>query len=254
MPEAAIQVQENHLCVISDLHLGNPIFRKNNSLRNFLRYLSKNGTSLCINGDGMDLLQFSIPKFAKDILSTFKTLQDFFHSGTNEIYYVLGNHDVFMKTFLEESGIFPVVSSLEVFSGDKRIHIEHGHLYDYVFQNYQKIYIKVAGFFGKLVRISPELFHAYFKIEQLLEWLVFGLKNKKFQGLAGSSLDSPKHLQVAREILSRGFDIVIFGHSHRHGLHVLEDGKIYANAGAWTSQRSHFLEILNGSISLKEWR
>jgi predicted phosphodiesterase len=104
------------------------------------------------------------------------------------------------------------------------------------------------------VKIHPELFHAYFKIEQLLEWLVFGLKNKKFQGLTGSLLGSAKHLQIAREILSKGFDIVIFGHSHQHGLHVLEDGKIYANAGAWTSRRSHFLEILNCSISLKEWR
>ena len=254
MLESAIQVQVDHLCVISDLHLGNPIFRKNHSLGNFLRHLSKNGTSLCINGDGMDLLQFSIPKFAKDILSTFKILKDFFRSGSNEIYYVLGNHDVFLKTFLEESGIFPVVSSLEVVSGDKRIHIEHGHLHDYLFQNYLKIYIKMARFFGKFVRTCPELFHAYFKIERFLEWLVFGLKNKKFQELADSDQDSPKYLQAARDILSRGFDIVIFGHSHRHGLHVLEDGKIYANAGTWTSRRSHFLEILKGSISLKEWR
>jgi UDP-2,3-diacylglucosamine pyrophosphatase LpxH len=252
MLPTAIQVQEDHLCVISDLHLGNPIFRKNHSLGDFLRHLSRNGTSLCINGDGMDLLQFSIPKFAKDILSTFKVLKDFFRSGTNEIYYVLGNHDVFMKTFLEESGLFPVVSSLEVVSGGKRIHIEHGHLHDYLFQNYLKIYIKMARLFGKFVRTCPDLFHAYFKIEWFLEWLVFGLKNKKFRGFAASTQDSPKYLQAARDILSRGFDVVIFGHSHRHGLHVLEDGKIYANAGTWTTRRSHFLEILKGSISLKE--
>jgi len=249
MADSGIQIQEEHLCVISDLHLGNPIFLKNNSLRNFLRHLSRNGTSLCINGDGMDLLQFSIPKFAKDIISTFKSLKDFFCSGKNEIYYVLGNHDIFMKTFLEESGLFPVASSLEVMSGDKRIHIEHGHFHDYLFQNYQKIYIKAARFLGKILRVCPELFHAYFKIESLIDWFVLGLKNKKFQ-----RLDSPKYLHAAREILSKGFDIVIFGHSHRHGLHVMEDGKIYANAGTWTSGRSHFLEILQGSISLKEWR
>jgi UDP-2,3-diacylglucosamine pyrophosphatase LpxH len=254
MLESAIQVQVDHLCVISDLHLGNPIFRKNHSLVNFLRHLSKNGASLCINGDGMDLLQFSIPKFVKDILSIFKILKDFFQSGKNEIYYVLGNHDVFMKTFLEETGLFPVVSRLEVMSGDKLIHIEHGHLHDYLFQNYVKIYIKMARFFGKFLRICPELFHVYFKTEWLLEWLVFGLKNKKFRGHSAASQDSPRYLQAARHIMARGFDIVIFGHSHRHGLHVLEDGKIYANAGTWTSRRSHFLEILQGSISLREWR
>ena len=254
MPPAAIQVQEDHLCVISDLHLGNPVFRKNHSLVNFLSHLAKNGTSLCVNGDGMDLLQFSIPKFAKDILSTFKIIKDFFRSGTNEIYYVLGNHDIFMKTFLEESGIFQVVSSLEVVSGEKRIHIEHGHHHDYLFQNYPRIYIKMARFFGKFLKLCPELFFVYFKIELILEWLAFVKKNKKILGYSGAIKDSPKHLRAAREILARGFDIVIFGHSHRHGLHVLEDGKIYANAGTWTSHRSHFLEILRGSISLKEWR
>ncbi len=253
MVNSGIQVTEEHLCVISDLHLGNPIFLKNNSLGNFLRHLSKNGVSLCINGDGMDLLQFSIPKFAKDIMSTFKTLKDFFHSGKNEIYYVLGNHDIFMKTFLEKAGIFPVVPSLDVLSGDKRIHIEHGHYHDYLFQNHQKMYIRIARFLGKTLRVYPELFHAYFKIEWFIDWLVFGLKNKEFSKLFGSTEDSPKYLQAAKKILSRGFDIVIFGHSHRHGLHILEDGKIYANAGAWTSRRSHFLEILKGSISLKEW-
>lgn len=250
---SAIQVQEDHLCVISDLHMGNPIFRKNHSLANFLGHLAQNGTSLCVNGDGMDLLQFSIPKFAKDILETFKSIKDFFRSGTNEMYYVLGNHDVFLKTFLEDSGIFPVVSSLEVVSGDKRIHIEHGHLHDYLFRNYPKIYIKMARFFGKFIKIYPELFYLYFKIEWLMDCLAFGFKNKKFRGYAASAEQSPKHLRAAREILSRGFDIVIFGHSHRHGLHVLEDGKIFANAGTWTTRRSHFLEICKGSISLKEW-
>ena len=254
MPPSAIQVQEDHLCVISDLHLGNPIFQKNHSLVNFLSHLARHGVSLCVNGDGMDLLQFSVPKFAQDIMSAFRSIKDFFRSGNNEIYYVLGNHDVFMKTFLEESGIFPVVSSLEVVSGDKLIHIEHGHLHDHLFQNYQKIYIKMARFFGKFLKACPELFYLYFKIELAVELLVFVLKNKKLRGHTGLAQDSPKYLQAAREILSRGFDIVIFGHSHRHGLHILEDGKIYANAGTWTSRRSHFLEIFQGAISLKEWR
>ena len=52
---------------------------------------------------------------------------------------------------------------------------------------------------------------------------------------------------------ARGFDIVIFAHTHRHGLHVMEWGKILANAGAWTSENSRYLEIQDGAISLKEW-
>lgn len=249
MVEASLKVKEEHLCIISDLHLGNPIFFRNNSLKNFLRYLSRNGISLCINGDGLDLLQFSPGKFVKDIKSTFKSLKEFILNGRNEIYYILGNHDLFMKNILEETGIFAVAPSLEVRSGDKRIYIEHGHFHDYLFQNYQKIYIKTARFLGKILKTCPELFHAYFKIESFVDWFLAGLKNRRFQ-----KLDKPKYLEAAREILARGFDIVVFGHSHRHGLHVLEDGKIFANAGAWTSRRSHFLEIFRGAITLKEWR
>jgi UDP-2,3-diacylglucosamine pyrophosphatase LpxH len=252
MAKLGIRVEEDHLCVISDLHLGNPSFLKSHSLRNFVTHLSRNNISLCIKGDGMDLLQFSIPKFLKDLDSALKSLKDFFNNGKNKIYYVLGNHDLLIKNFLEESGIFPVVSSLEVVSG-KRIHIEHGHYYDYLFQNHRGKYIQMARFLGKLLKFRPELFHAYFKIERFMEWLS-GLRNGRLPQFAAATVDSPKYLRAAREIFARGFDIVIFGHSHRHGLQVLEDGKIYANAGAWTSRRSHFLEILQGSISLKEWR
>jgi UDP-2,3-diacylglucosamine pyrophosphatase LpxH len=254
MAESCLRVEVDHLCVISDLHLGNPIFFKNHSLSHFLRHLSRNGISLCVNGDGMDLLQVSIPKFAKEILATFKTLKDFILNGDNEIFYLMGNHDILVRPFLEESGLFPVASSLEVISGNKRIYIEHGHSHDYLFQNYQKIYIRVAQFLGKLLKVCPELFHVYFKIEWFIDWLVYGLKNRKFRQLLGSKEDCQKYLQAARQILSRGFDIVIFGHSHRHGLHVMEDGKIYANAGTWTTRRSHFLEILKGNIRLREWR
>jgi UDP-2,3-diacylglucosamine pyrophosphatase LpxH len=254
MAKSGIKVREDHLCVISDLHLGNPIFLKNRSLRHFFRHMAGNGASLCINGDGMDLLQFSVPKLAKDTLSAFKSLKDFFHNSQSEIYYILGNHDIFMKSHLEEAGVFPVVSTLEVASGDKLIHIEHGHFYDYLFQNYQKLYFRLARLLGKALRICPEFFHLYFKVARVIDRLAHDVKNKQLPRLALAPGDSPRYLDTARNILATGFDIVIFGHSHRHGLHVLEDGKIYANAGTWTSRRSHFLEIQKGAISLKEWR
>jgi hypothetical protein len=37
-------------------------------------------------------------------------------------------------------------------------------------------------------------------------------------------------------------------------MYLREDGKIFANAGAWTSSRSYYLEIQQGEINLKEWR
>ena len=66
-------------------------------------------------------------------------------------------------------------------------------------------------------------------------------------------LDAPGNLAAALQLFTRGFDIVILGHTHRQGLHIMEGGKIFANAGAWTSEKSHYLEIQQGAISLKEW-
>ena len=66
-------------------------------------------------------------------------------------------------------------------------------------------------------------------------------------------VDAPSNLSAALKLFNRGFDIVILAHTHRHGLHNMGNGKILANAGAWTSDKSHYLEIQQGLICLKEW-
>jgi len=122
--------KEDHLCVISDLHLGHTSFIQSDKLNSFIEYLSGRDTSLCINGDGIDLLQVSIPKLLDNILSTVNSLHRFSGYGNHRIYYVVGNHDIYMESYLERSGILNVVPFLDVISGEQRIHIEHGYLYD----------------------------------------------------------------------------------------------------------------------------
>ena len=243
------KVKEEHLCVISDLHLGNPAFFKRDYLSSFIKYLSKKGASLCINGDGIDLLQFSTSKLAKDLKLAIKSLKDFLSRGSNKIYFVMGNHDLHLEAHLAESGIFSFIPSLEVVSGDRRIHIEHGHLYDHRFLHFPRLYIHLAKVLGKLLKVSPKFFHLFFKIE----WFLHELKNKKVNGRGSTLVDAPSNLAAAFDLFTKGFDIVILAHTHRHGLHTMEDGKILANAGAWTSDKMHYLEIQEGSISLKEW-
>lgn len=249
MNKSGIQIREEHLCVISDLHLGNPAFLKRDYLSSFIKHLSNKDTSLCINGDGVDLLQASTQKLLKDLQSAIKSLKDFLSRGRQKIYYVIGNHDIHLEGYLNKLGIFSVVPFLEVNSGDQRIHIEHGHLYDTRFRHFPRLYLHLARVLGKLLKLSPKFFHLYFKIE----WLLHELANKKVNGIKSSLIDAPGNLRAALELFTRGFDIVILGHTHRHGLHVMEGGKILANAGAWTSDKSHYLEIQKGAISLKEW-
>ncbi len=242
-------VKEEHLCIISDIHLGNPSFVQGKNLDSFLKYLSEKNLSLCINGDGIDLLQLSVPKLALDIHSILKGLQEFFARGGKKIYYVIGNHDIYMEAFLEDSGIFDVVPFIDVLSGDRRIHIEHGHLHDNLFINFPILYIQIAKFFGLWVKILPSLFHLFFKIEDFFSWL----KNRKILGAPYPPLDDPVFIRAAKEILERGFDIVIFGHTHHFCLQELWNNKKYANAGSWADKTVHYLTIDHGEINLMEW-
>ena len=243
-------VNEEHLYIISDLHLGNPSFVKGDRLDSFLNHLSKKNVNLCINGDGIDLLQLSIPKLTSDLQSILNSLLNFCNQGNKKIYYVIGNHDVYMEAFLEDSGVFSVLPFIDVLSGDQRIHIEHGHLYDPVFLFYPKLYILMAKLLGFFVLISPAFFHLWFKIWRFFSWI----KNRKKLKLPDPPIDNPNYISAARELFDRGFDTVIFGHTHHSGMQVIGKDRIYANAGSWTAESMHYLRIDNGNVDLAEWK
>ncbi|MGB9294429.1 MAG: metallophosphoesterase [Desulfobaccales bacterium] len=249
MKQSSIQIEEDHLCVISDLHLGNPAFLRSDYLKSFIMHLAREHTSLCINGDGVDLLQGTTRKLVKDLRSAVNSFKDFISQGSKKVYYVLGNHDTHLEPYLAELGIFSFTPFLEVISGGRRIHIEHGHAYDYRYNHFPKLFHNLSKVLGKLLIISPNLFHLFFKIE----WFFHVRKNKKVNGSNSVLVDAHGNFSAARALFARGFDIVILAHTHLHGLHVMENGKIFANAGAWTSGKLHYLEIKHGAISLKEW-
>jgi len=208
---------EEHLYIISDLHLGNPSFVNVDRLDSFLKYLSKMDVNLCINGDGIDLLQLSVPKLTSDLQSILNSLLNFCNQGNKKIYYVIGNHDVYMEAFLEGSGVFSVVPFIDVISGDQRIHIEHGHLYDPIFLFYPKLYIQMSKLLGLFVLISPTFFHLWFKSWHFLSWI----KNRKKLKLPDPPIDNPNYISAARELFDRGFDTVIFCHTHHSGVQTI---------------------------------
>ena len=250
MENPAIHVPEDHLCVISDLHLGNPAFLKRDYLRSFINYLAKNGISLCINGDGIDLLQYSRQKLLTDFQAVVKSLKNLVYEGGKKIYYVVGNHDFSFESYLAESGLFAIIPSLRVVSGNRKIHIEHGHIYDQPFRNFPRLHLHLSKVLGKLLKISPRFFHLYFKIE----WFLHEMQNRKLNGSKSKMLDTSGNLSAALKFFSQGL-------RHRHIRPYAPAwpaypgwGKILANAGAWTSEKSHYLEIKDGAISLKEWR
>lgn len=244
-----MSVEAGRLCVISDLHFGNPLFKRGSQLISFLHYVSDSSTTLCINGDGVDLLQLSFGKFMIDMPDVSKAVRMLSSRGVR-IYYIVGNHDIYMEKFLEDWGIFRVCPYLDVVSGDKHIHIEHAHLYDRLFLYNPDLYIKIVHMAGYLVKLSP-LFHTLY--DRFIAFMFYISCKIRVAG-APTFFEHPQFFEAAMQIFKRGYDVVIFGHTHRPGIIKLPEERLYVNPGCWYKDVVHYVDIDNGKIELKKWQ
>ena len=230
-----IDAQEDRLFVISDLHLGNPSSTARSRLVEFLDYARITSTSVCINGDGFEMLQTSFSRLASDAVPVLNALRRLMRDG-NRVYYLVGNHDISLEHFLEDWLFTQIAPFLNLRSGDARIRIEHGHLYDPWFVRYPKSYEVGARVLGLALLVHPDVYSVY----------------AKTQARAAARRKGDPFDEVAAEmLLSRGFDTVIFGHTHNARDMQLANGH-YVNSGNWL-QGSSYVEIDNGKVELKKW-
>lgn len=237
------KTESERLIVISDLHLGNPFSRKRFQAISFLKWAAAEKYDICINGDGLEIAQTSFTKLAREIPEVIRTIKEIGRSG-GKLYYVVGNHDMALEHFLEDWGMLKVCPFLNVNSGNKRIHIEHGHLYDPFFVNYPVLYEFLTKLGGVALAIHPGLYKLWIYFEKFKAYL-----RAQRTGIVGE----PREFAIAAdEICSRGFDAVIFGHTHHRGKLELADGKMYLNSGSWLLS-CDYIEINRGEIYLKVW-
>lgn len=236
-------IKSDRLVVISDLHLGNPFSEAKKQVIPFLKWAANEGYDICINGDGLEIAQSSFNKIAFDVPELFRTLGEIRKKG-REIYYVTGNHDIALEHFLEDWGMMKVSPFLNVHSGEARVRVEHGHIYDPFFIKYPRLYealTHVAGFF---LKFQPRLYKIWIKFEK---WQSHMRARKT--GIVG---EHPNFKEAAEELCRRGFDAVVFGHTHHPGEKKLDGGGIYLNPGSWMLS-THYVLIEAGQVSLNEW-
>jgi UDP-2,3-diacylglucosamine pyrophosphatase LpxH len=159
------------------------------------------------------------------------------------IYYTVGNHDIALDHFLSDTTLMKVVPFLKVYSGSKRIRIEHGHTYDSMFLKFPTLY-SLFTFIGRLaIGIHPRVYAAlhHFNLEfvSFTEWVLSGFKTAKVRQAETASPEGgiPGQREVfqigAEDVGLRGFDAVLFGHTHIGGTTKLLDGILYFNTGGW---------------------
>ena len=245
-----VNIREERLLVISDVHLGNWHFSASRPLMSFLDYVWRGQYALCINGDGLDILQTSLVKMTKELSTVFGYLERLIRRDAR-LYYVVGNHDIILEHFIEDYQGVQLTPFLNVISGARRIRVEHGHIYDPFFVHYPDLYFLLTRWSGLFLRINPIFYHLHHAFKTSKSALR-GTFRRRTEGLKGIPGESLHFASAARELSRRGFDDIVFGHTHRHGKVDLGDGKTYLNTGSWF-HAPHYVKIEHGSVELLPW-
>ena len=232
-------VHEERMLVVSDLHLGNPVSTARSRLMDFLHEARVGGWSICINGDGFDLLQSRRRRLASDATAVIGALKHHMDAGLSA-YYVVGNHDIQLEHFLENLIFTSIAPFLNVHSADARIRVEHGHLYDPWYSRSPSGYAALTRVAG-LGRAAVGDVYSRFS-----RWQASG----RGRSATGSRTARP-YLEGAEIVLERGFDAVIFGHTHHSDDATVRGGRV-VNSGNWMHD-STFVRIDHGEVTLARW-
>jgi len=238
-----LDIDEERLFVISDLHLGNPASTAATRVLPFLDYVADEGASLCIDGDGFDMLQTSFKRLVNAGVPVLAKLRRITANGGN-VYYVVGNHDLVLEHFLDSILALELSPFLNLRSGDARIRIEHGHLYDPFFARYPDLYETATHLAGLALFVHADVYRGW-------TWLSDKADQRR-RARAGEDITAASYCHGAAEmLLSRGFDTVVFGHTHNPE-HVQMPSGDYVNCGNWLRSAS-YVEIDHGNVALKKW-
>lgn len=240
-------VNEDHLVVISDLHLGNPNSTARARVSGFLDHVIESGASLCINGDGFDLAQTSFPRLAGDSLPIMCRLRKLINQG-QRVYYVVGNHDIVLEHFLSDLVFTELAPFLNVRSGDALIRVEHGHLYDPWYYRSPRSYTAATRVAGYALVLVPDVYRLYSRAEREIRHARVVMARRR--GDTAFEAISPYRLAAAA-LIERGFDAVVFGHTHEAEQVDMGDG-LYLNSGNWL-RGDTYVEVIDGAAQLKRW-
>ncbi len=238
---------EERMFVVSDLHLGNPGSTARPRLVSFLAHALRQRASLCINGDGFDLAQTSFPRLASDALPVMAGLRRLLDADLR-VYYVVGNHDMVLEHFLSDFVFSQISPFLNVRSGDHRIRVEHGHIYDPWFSRAPASYQFATRLAGYLLVAVPDIYRVWDRVGTAVDRRSHRRGTR--EPTEGSATRTRYH-RAANDLLLRGFDTVIFGHTHTAETLHMPSGT-YINAGNWL-QGSTYVDINSGAATLCAW-
>lgn len=218
------------IVVISDVHLG--IYGCH--AKELVQYLdSIDPKILILNGDIIDIWQFSKRYFPKAHTKVIRRILKMIGKGT-EVYYLTGNHDEALRKYAGFGLSNFVIDNKLVLEVDGKMHwFFHGDVYDVTMKN-SKWLAKLGGKGYDLLIIINRL------VNNMLEYMgreKMSFSKKVKQGVKQAVKFISDFEQVVAEIaIDKKFDVVCCGHIHQPIMkEMVHDGKtiLYLNSGDW---------------------
>ncbi len=236
------------LIVISDVHLGTYGCRA----KELLHYLkSVKPKTIILNGDIIDIWQFSKNYWPKSHMKVVKYLMNSLSKGV-KVYYITGNHDEMLRKFEGfKMGSFQIVNKLVLeLENNERAWIFHGDVFDVTMQH--------SKWLAKMGAIG---YDSLIVINSFANWVserVFGRGKMSFSKKIKNSVKGAVKFindfeHTAADIgISNQYQYVVCGHIHHPEMRRIEQEHgsiVYLNSGDWIENLSA-LEYHQGKWSL----
>jgi UDP-2,3-diacylglucosamine pyrophosphatase LpxH len=236
------------IVVISDVHLGT----YGCHAKELLHYLkSIKPKVVVLNGDIIDIWQFSKSYFPKSHMKVIKHLFSWMGKGV-KTYYVTGNHDEMLRKFAGlKMGSFRIVNKVVLELPDnKKAWVFHGDVFDVTMQHSKWLAKLGAVGYDTLILINS---FANFISERVFKRGKLSL-SKKIKNSVKSAVKFINNFEeTSADIgISNNYDYVICGHIHQPDMKTISNqhGSIlYLNSGDWVENLSA-LEFVNGEWSI----
>ncbi|MET0572123.1 MAG: UDP-2,3-diacylglucosamine diphosphatase [Pedobacter agri] len=216
--------------VISDVHLGT----YGCHAKELLKYLkSIRPKTLILNGDIIDIWQFSKSYWPDSHMKVIRKLMKFVSEGV-QVYYLTGNHDEMLRKFDGmEMGSFHLQNKLILELDGKKAWFFHGDVFDVTMQHSKWLAKMGAVGYDTLILINS-----------FVNWVLtaFGKEKMSFsKKIKAKFKDAVKFInsfeQTAGELaIEKGYHYVVCGHIHQVEKRQItsDEGQVtYLNSGDW---------------------
>ena len=235
---------------VSDIHLGT----KFSQADKFLNFMKENESeNLYLVGDIIDgwaiRRKFRWAQSHSDVIQ--KVLRKA-RKGT-KVYYVTGNHDEFLRSFLPLilGDNLAIVNEVDYISkNEKRYYVTHGDFFDSITMT--KKWLAVAGDIG---------YELLLHLNQTLNFIRRKFGINRYWSLSKYIKDNIKKSVsfisdyegiLAQHAKRKGYDGIICGHIHKAEIKMIDDIE-YKNCGDWVESCTALVETMDGEWEILDW-